>query len=221
MSNYLLVHGGNVSADTWNNLSCGFYIYTRDGKLWGRVWDLIVQPLTARGHRVYCIDLKDENQCNLTGHIEQICDLIANHNLNDVILVGHSYGGMVITGAAAKTTGRISGLIYVDAALPEPGQSLFDILEAGGRDPRSVKGLESALAYIEKIRFDPDEIRKLPKTYILCTGSMFRCLTDPARQKVNAGGKEWTYREMDSSHLPMVEKPGELAKLLLEAGEKK
>jgi pimeloyl-ACP methyl ester carboxylesterase len=63
---------------------------------------------------------------------------LVENDLEDVILVGHSYGGMVITGFAARMAKRIRRLVYLDAALPDPGQSLFDVLASGGVDPMSV-----------------------------------------------------------------------------------
>ena len=62
---------------------------------------------------------------------------------------------MVITGVAAKMPDRISRLMYVDAALPDPGQSLFDIIVSGGSDPMSFAGLEPAAPYVEKLQFKP------------------------------------------------------------------
>ena len=62
---------------------------------------------------------------------------------------------MVITGVAAKMPGRIGRLVYVDAALPDPGQSLFDIIVSGGSDPMSFAGLEPAAPYVEKLQFKP------------------------------------------------------------------
>lgn len=63
--------------------------------------------------------------------------------------------------------------MYLDAALPDPGQSLFDLFGEGGVDPRSFPDMEAASAYVEKLHFDPREIQQLPKTYILCTESEF------------------------------------------------
>ena len=163
----------------------------------------IIPALKAHNYRVFAPTLKDEHSSNLTGHIEQICTLITENDLKDVILVGHSYGGMVITGVAAKMPDRISRLVYVDAALPDPGQSLFDIIVSGGRDPMSFAGLEPAAPYVEKLQFDAQKIKPLPKTYILCTESEFAAVTHVAKQKIAAAGKEWTYIELPSAIVPI------------------
>ncbi len=137
MANYVLIHGGNMATETWNRL-VQRNDYPPGGHLGAKYWDGTVSVLTAHNHRVFAPTLKDEHSCNLTGHIEQICMLITENDLRDVILVGHSYGGMVITGVAAKMADRISRLVYVDAALPDPGQSLFDVIVSAWLRPHVV-----------------------------------------------------------------------------------
>ncbi|MEN6592645.1 MAG: alpha/beta hydrolase, partial [Methanobacterium sp.] len=128
METYVLVHGGNMSTKTWNKLS-GQKISTEDGHMGPRYWDGTVNALEAAGHRAFAPTLTDEFTSNLTDHIQQICALIVENNLQDIILVGHSYGGFVITGVAGQMPERIRFLVYLDSALPDPGQSLIDILQ--------------------------------------------------------------------------------------------
>lgn len=135
-------------------------------------------------------------------------------------MVGHSYCGMVITGVAAKMPGRIGRLVYVDVALPDTGQSLFDIIVSGGSDPMSFAGLEPAAPYVEKLQFNAQKIKPLPKTYILCTESEFASVTTVAKQKIAADGKEWTYFELSTSHVPMASMPEQLSQLLLGIAKK-
>jgi pimeloyl-ACP methyl ester carboxylesterase len=59
-------------------------------------------------------------------HIQDVTNVLEYENLSRVVLVGHSYAGMVITGAADRAPGRIAHLVYLDAAVPAPGASLFD-----------------------------------------------------------------------------------------------
>ncbi len=82
----------------------------------------------------------------------------------------------------------------------------------------SFAGLEPAAAYVEKLQFDAQKIKRLPKTYILCTESEFASVTHVARQKIAAAGKEWTYLELPTSHVPMATMPDKFTQLLLEAG---
>jgi pimeloyl-ACP methyl ester carboxylesterase len=218
-STYVLVHGGNMSTETWNKLAKS-NVYVSGGKMGGKVWDSIISALKAHNHRVFAPTLQDEHSSNLTEHIEQICTLITENDLKDVVLVGHSYGGMVITGVAARMPDRISRLVYVDAALPDPGQSLFDIIASGGNDPMSFAGLEPVAPYVEKLQFDEQEIKLLPKTFILCTESEYASVTNVVRQKIAAHRKEWIYFELPSSHVPMASVPEQLSQLLLETAKK-
>lgn len=64
---------------------------------------------------------------NLSTHITDILNVFHYEHLRDVVLAGHSYGGMVITGVGDRIPDRVSTLVYLDAFLPEDGQSLFDI----------------------------------------------------------------------------------------------
>lgn len=217
MTDYILVHGGNMSTDAWNSHTTGQEVHTADGKMGGRIWDPLIPDLEARGGRAWAPTLLDEHEYGLAGHVDQISDVIMSNDLSDVVLAGHSYGGMVITGAAARHPDRVKGMLYVDAALPDPGQSLFDLIAAGGEDPLRVEGLEPDPPYVEKIEFDAPAIAQLPKTYLLCTESQFTFVTRAAREKIQAGaaGKNWTYTELPCWHVPMANMPDQVAALLL------
>ena len=205
-----------MSTDSWNRLTKR-NDYPPGGRLGGKVWDSIVPAIRAQNHAVFAPTLLDEHRYNLTDHIEQICSLVTDNDLRDIVLAGHSYGGMVITGVAARMPDRIRRLVYVDAALPDPGQSLFDLFAAGGVDPMSFAGLEAAPAYVEKLQFDARKIRPLPKTYFRCTESEFAVVTQVAGRKIAADGEGWTYIELPASHVPMASMPDEFAKFLLDA----
>ena len=214
MSTYVLVHGGNMSTDTWNKLA-GRDEYPSGELLGGRIWNNVTDCLKKHCHHVFAPTLKEEHTSTLNEHIKQIYTLITDNNLNNVVLVGHSYGGMIITGVASKIPEKIHHLVYVDAALPDPGQSLFDIIASGGRDPLSFVGLEPAAPYLEKIQFEAENIKSLPKTYILCTESEFASVTNVAREKIAAEGN-WNYIELPTSHVPMASMPERFTELLLE-----
>jgi pimeloyl-ACP methyl ester carboxylesterase len=217
MVTYILVHGGNMSVRTWNRLTTGEPVATPDGTMGGRIWDPVIPALTRHGHRVIAPTLLDEHTHDLSEHIRQTGSLVPDGCDRDIILAGHSYGGMIITGLAARIPGRIRGLVYIDAALPGPGQSLFDIIASAGRDPLSFAGLEADPPYVEKLQFDPALIRPLRKTYILCTASEFLPVTLAARAQIAQAGLGWTYHELPTSHVPMAGMPGEVSRLLLDA----
>ncbi len=218
MANYVLVHGGNMSTDTWNKLARR-NDYPPGGHLGNRYWDGTIAFLTEHNYHAFAPALKDEYTSSLAEHIEQVCVLITEKDLNEVILVGHSYGGMVITGVAAKMGDRIRRLVYLDAALPDPGQSLYDIIElALSTSADSQPELpEPAAPYVEKLQFDAAKIQALPKTYILCTKSEFIDVTRVARQKIATAKNGWTYIELPSSHVPMADMPDRFYQLLLDA----
>lgn len=219
VGNYVLVHGIDLSTDTWNKLAKS-NDYPPGGYLGGKIWDSIIPTLETHNYGVFAPTLKIGYKSNLSGYIDQICTLITENDLEDIILVGHSYGGMIITGVAAKMPERISRLVYLDAALPETGQSLFDVISSTGHDPLSFSRLEPAAAYLEKLQFDPQKIQNLPKVYILCTKSNFVALTRFAKHKIALNKKNWTYIEIPSSHVPQASMPEQFAKLLLEIAEK-
>jgi pimeloyl-ACP methyl ester carboxylesterase len=101
----------------------------------GWVWKKITPLLRAAGHEVYSptlTGLADRSHLlscgvNLTTHITDIANLLIYEDLSDVILVGNSYAGMVITGVAAKVPERLKLLVYLDAYVPQDGQSEADL----------------------------------------------------------------------------------------------
>jgi pimeloyl-ACP methyl ester carboxylesterase len=102
----------------------------------GWIWKKLVPMLRAGGHEVYTptlTGLGDRSHLlacgvNLTTHINDVASLVEYEDLSDVIMVGNSYGGMVITGTAAKIPQRLHLLVYLDAYLPDDGQSEADLL---------------------------------------------------------------------------------------------
>lgn len=217
MADYVLIHGGNVSTDTWNALT-KTNEYSLGEYLGGKVWNRIAYDLKAAGHRVFTPTLKDEHEYGLYDHIQQVCDLINEHNLRDIILVGHSYGGMVITGVADKISEKIGLLVYLDAALPRSGQSLLDILTLGGLNAESILGGKPK-AYTEKLLFNPRRIQDLSKVFIFCTESEFTPVTAEARKKIASEQTKWQCFDLPTSHLPQCTAPDRLSELLLRLGK--
>ncbi|WP_316784532.1 alpha/beta hydrolase [Pedobacter frigiditerrae] len=88
--------------------------------------------LTAKGCKVYRPSLTGQGErahlasadVNLSTHVKDVVNQILYENLYDVVLVGHSYGGMVITGVADSIPNRIKKMIYLDAFLPNDGESV-------------------------------------------------------------------------------------------------
>jgi len=98
----------------------------------GWVWRKVAAPLRALGHRVFTPTLTGLGErahlatleVNLDTHIQDIVGVLETEELTDVVLVGHSYAGMVITGAADKAAEHLQGLVYIDAFVPESGVSM-------------------------------------------------------------------------------------------------
>lgn len=104
---------------------------------WGGGWEYkkVDSMLTTQGNKVYRptmtglgerVHLLNEN-VSLSTHIQDIVNVILFEELHDVTLVGHSYGGMVISGVAEKIPERIKKLIYLDAFVPNDGESIEKI----------------------------------------------------------------------------------------------
>ena len=192
------------------------YVFIHGGGLDGSIWNDVRALLEAKGNRAFTPTLPDEKTSNLSDHIAVGCSIISENELNNIILVGHSYGGMVITGMSDRMPSRIMKMIYIDAAFPDSGQSMFDIFRSGGLDPLSFEGLNDYQPYIEKLNFDAAAIAKIPKTYIRCLNSSFIDAAKIVADKIKPRIKEdnWTYLEIDSNHFPMVSIPDKLVEML-------
>ncbi|MEM6909458.1 MAG: alpha/beta hydrolase [Pseudomonadota bacterium] len=119
-------------------------------------WEPVREKLETAGHRVLTPTLPGlaERQAELrpdlglTDHIADVRDLIEREGLSDFVLVGHSYGGMVITGVADALKDRIAHIVYLDAALPKNGESMVSYgaprsAEALAAGEQAIKGLAS------------------------------------------------------------------------------
>lgn len=113
MATFVLVHGGGH----------GGWCYFKVARLLRSAGhDVYTPTLTGLGERKHLLS----TETNLSTHITDIVNVLLYEDLREVILVGHSYGGMVITGVADQAADRIRELVYLDAAHPENGQSLVD-----------------------------------------------------------------------------------------------
>ncbi|MFJ3779064.1 alpha/beta fold hydrolase [Streptomyces sp. NPDC090075] len=114
MATYVLVPGG----------AHGGWCYQRVARILREAGhDVYTPTLTGVGERFHLLS----DDIDLDFHIRDVIQVLRYEDLNDVILAGHSYGGMVITGVADLATERIGHLVYLDAATPVNGQSLADI----------------------------------------------------------------------------------------------
>lgn len=211
----------------------------------GYEWKETGQYLQDAGHTVYRVTLTALGErshlsaegVNLTTHINDVVNTIRFEDLHDVILTGHSYGGMVITGVMDRIPERIRQVYFFDAAVPEDGQSIRDSFGGGGNRPEPK---------IENGRLVMDWIPKNPTFWPHNTGHPIGTFTEPvsynnpaalalnvtyvpfvkdaedeakraaensAWQRAKARG--WTIRPYPGSHTAMLETPKELAAHIL------
>ena len=112
----------------------------------GAELEAVAQHLRAAGHTVHCPTLAgnrpgdDRSRTGLADAVASLADFVDGQRLERVRLVGHSYGGMVISGAAPRLLPRLARLVYVNAFVPLPGECLNDMV------PPHYKGLFDAVA---------------------------------------------------------------------------
>ena len=223
---FVLVHGAWWSGDWW--------------------WRGVSDRIAARGHRVYAPVLTGlgsrahllSPDINLSTHILDVVNFIMWEEFSDIVLVGHSYGGMVISGVAeAVPAGTIRSIVYLDAFLPEDGQALADIADnieqvVGREDPvppplwfaGDNQKVAAALArgsphpracFFEKLKLSGACDRIAVKTYVWAeqspTFTLFyeKLKTDPS----------WRLERLPCSHMAMIEMPEETADIILRASE--
>jgi pimeloyl-ACP methyl ester carboxylesterase len=224
MTTYVLVHGA------WHGGWC---------------WQRVSRLLQDKGHTVHAPTLTGVGErshlsnpgINLTTHVLDVVNEIRWKELEDLILVGHSYGGMVITGAAERLPGKIASIVYLDAFLPADGQSLYDIL---GQEHESENGLvrplpaeffhvnardrdwvdrmmtlQSAACFSEKLHVSGALASIANKTYVMAKqGALPPIEANSARL---SNDPAWRCRELDCGHDVMIDKPEEVVRILLDA----
>lgn len=177
----------------------------------------------------------------LSTHIEDIVNVLEFEDLEDVVLVGHSYGGMVISGVANRVPDRIRKLIYMDALVPEDGESVMDLVgdgidsmaEAGGggAEPWQLVPLwvkpgklppvdvpQSLRTFSEPIVLDNPDAANTPAVFILTIeagkdSDSFDFFADRARER------QWDVVTMEGGHNPQWFQPEALVAVLLSVVE--
>jgi pimeloyl-ACP methyl ester carboxylesterase len=215
---------------------------------WGGGWDWkhVGQLLTADGNEVYRPTLTGlgehsnftSTNIDLDTHIQDIVNVILWEDLHDVVLVGHSYGGMVITGVADRIPDRIKHVIYVDALLPENGEcsdtsrpgrtNVFTIPVTDGfiippwvqaNTPPPHDTPMPARTFSQPITLTNQAVaQKLPTTYILTVDAGKKPEQDDfyvSYQRAKARG--WPALTMESNHTVERSHPNEVVRLIEQA----
>ena len=129
-----------------NHLKPATFVLVHGAWHGGWCWQKLTPLLRAAGHEVYTPTLTGlgerahllSPQIGLDTHIADIAAVLDYEDLHNVILVGHSYGSMVITGVAEAAAQRLDHLVFLDAFIPQNGQSLFDTIPDQGAAMRKI-----------------------------------------------------------------------------------
>ena len=232
MANFILCHGGWAGGWQWQEVASMLRV---DGH------EVFTPTFTGLGERVHLAN----PEIDLYTHIQDILMVLKYEDLRDVILVGYSISGPVITGVAEKAVDRLGQLVYLDAYLLDDGQSVAD--QVG---PEIMAGLEQAAKMYGdgwRLPHDPPdadqpdvdrhtdqplkpvltplkvknpEAALLPRTFIYCTQGAqdigpLHLPIDQAAENAKVN-ENWRYRELNTGHMPMWTEPQELVNLLLE-----
>jgi pimeloyl-ACP methyl ester carboxylesterase len=128
MATFVLVHGGRHGGWSWKRVA---------SDLRSRGHEVYAPSLSGLGDRAHLLDLV--GVIDLDTHIREIAALLLYEDLSDVVLVGHSYGGMIITAVADRDDGRVARVVFLDAQVPRDGESVLDLMtEEGARDFRQM-----------------------------------------------------------------------------------
>jgi len=228
---FVLVHG------TWHGGWC---------------WRRVADALERKGHKVYAPSLTGvadrshllTRDVNLTTHANDVANLVKWEDLKDVVLVGHSSAGFVITEAAEQIGPQVSSIVYLDAFVPQPGDNLISLANPGPR-----KALEAAVArgdlvakpvpaaafnvnekdrawvdakctphplaaVVEKVTAAGAREKIARKTYVRATGFKSPVFDETLAKMKTVPG--WKTYEVASGHDVMIDRPDRLVEILLE-----
>jgi pimeloyl-ACP methyl ester carboxylesterase len=217
---YVIVHGA------WG----GSWAFKKTDSLLTKKGCRVYRPsLTGLGERVHLATL----ETGLKTHITDVVNAILYEDLHNVILVGHSYGGMVITGVADSIPDRIQKIIYLDAFVPKNGESVKDLrashwdwFEKMNRNgflyPEWLKPgqIPGDVPHPMKTLTDPIALKnskaaKLPAVYILTVDKGKKAEDDDfASQAQRAREKSWPVVILESDHNPQWSATEKLVEML-------
>lgn len=143
---------------------------------WGGGWAFKKTDslLSAHGNTVYRVTLTGQGErahlsspeINLQTHINDVVNTVLYEDLHDIILIGHSYGGMVITGVADSIPQRIKKLVYLDAFVPNDGESAVTARKDGTQGPeRNVVNGFAVPGWVNKNAQPPKDVPQSYKTF--------------------------------------------------------
>lgn len=219
----------------------------------GWCWREVAARLRAAGHEVFTPTMTGlgerahllRSDTGLTTCIDDICAVIDAEELREVVLVGHSFAGVVISGVADRRAEKLKQLVYLDALVVQPGQSALSILpldvqqerkrtmdaeglrmvvpdpsKFGVTDPQQAAWLQRRLTpHPLKAYTDPLTLEHPPGNGL---PKAYVAVTDPCYAPLSSVREwvkvqpDWDYREITAGHDAMLTSPDALALLLQE-----
>lgn len=188
--------------------------------------------MTGIGERAHLAS----SSVDLSTHVNDVLGTIQYERLSGFVLVGHSYGGMVVTAVADRVPEKVHTLVYLDAFVPKDGQSLLDLARPEMRErilalrgwqvpPPPPQGMtnKDEIAWIEDRRnpqpagtFKEKIVLKnksFPnRVYVFCSG--YSPTTFAPFGAATKADKAWRYHELPTHHYPQISMPRELAAIL-------
>jgi pimeloyl-ACP methyl ester carboxylesterase len=231
VTTFVLVHGACLGAWCWSRVA---------QLLAAKQHSVIVPTLTGLGERAHLLNA----DIDLETHILDIVNTLKRQELHDVVLVGHSYGGMVVSGVAERIEHPIASVVMLDALFPSDRQSAADLLPPLVREfilknytdgatttpapPAAMAGINESNRDWVNARCTPHPIRCFlqpvtltgardriaNKTYIRASG--YRSAEFDACMS-EARNRGWRTLEIAVGHLAMIDAPAQVADLLMQA----
>lgn len=220
---FVIVHGATAGGWEWKR--AGGFLQEEGHRVYRAT-------LTGLGERIHLAS----PEIDLNTHIDDVVNLILFEDLHDIVLSGHSYGGMVITGVMNRVPERIRHVIYFDAAVPDDGMSLYDLFGGPRADAHVADGMlqvpwvqpdtppphsapQSIKTFTTPVSYNDPAALALPVTYVAFVppgqSAKERAARDPSWQRAEARG--WNIRTFPGGHVAQQEDPEGVAALMAEA----
>jgi pimeloyl-ACP methyl ester carboxylesterase len=221
--------------------------------LGGWCWHRVAALLSDQGHRVYPVTLTGlgdrahlgQPSVGLATHVQDVVNLLDYEELSDVVLVGHSYAGMVAGSVAHQRPERIRHLLFLAANIPHDGESIFDTWSERGRAAVEAEGQASgtpwrwpfpaadvsdlapdlsdadrqwltAKAVGHPLQTFRDRAQLVPPAADAILRTFVHCLADGSQLPGEVTDEgHWNVVTLASGHWPMITAPAALAELLL------
>lgn len=233
MATFVLVHGA------W----LGGWCFQRVSRLLHRAGHKVYTPtLTGLGERAHLMS----RAITLDTHVDDVLGVIRDEELSEIVLCGHSYGSAVISGVAEKAIDKIRSLVFLDAFVPENGQSYFDLIPAEHVTLMRNDALRNGEGYkltpppAERVGTNLSDIawvnamcvkhplacfeqklvltgardRVSRRTYIQATG--YRSPFEAIAKRLDRD-QAWQVKRIECGHLAMLDRPDEIADMLIQA----